>query len=357
MLADRGAEAPWRRRVVRVWGDLGRDRRHGDPAATAARLGVAPAEVGQLGGLTIARPGDQAGSLESEQFGGVVCARMRRRVGSRHRRVGGQALRPPVLTADDQTTSGGEVRMARVRAMHDTAKDEPSLSLIWSLEFAGTCIEDVPDDVIARLLVRSNIREVEAGRSIFPLADREPRIGLVLMGTARSFLTAADGRQLTVRYARRGAIVGKQSTLVGAHPPLAVQALTDCTVLEFDAEVFATCAATEISLSGALNLELRRRLDDVYANLGESAFGSIRQRLIRHLLALATEIDVAEAVTVHTTQQQLANAIGSPREVVARELGRLRLDGLIRTDRGQIELLNVDRLVSMLNSWQPESPY
>ena len=247
--------------------------------------------------------------------------------------------------------------MARVRAMHDTAKDEPSLSLIWSLEFAGTCIEDVPDDVIARLLVRSNIREVEAGRSIFPLADREPRIGLVLMGTARSFLTAADGRQLTVRYARRGAIVGKQSTLVGAHPPLAVQALTDCTVLEFDAEVFATCAATEISLSGALNLELRRRLDDVYANLGESAFGSIRQRLIRHLLALATEIDVAEAVTVHTTQQQLANAIGSPREVVARELGRLRLDGLIRTDRGQIELLNVDRLVSMLNSWQPESPY
>lgn len=254
--------------------------------------------------------------------------------------------------------------MAARRAGSATGADAPttnreenqSSANIGLLEFIGTCFEAVPGPVMTRLLARSHHREIPAGRSVFPL-DQVPHVGLILQGTARSFLTAADGRQLTVRYARRGAIVGKYATLVGAHAPLAVEALSDCTVLEFDTDVFQACIATEISVSSAVNVELGRRLEDVYATVGDSAFGSIRQRLIRHMLALATEADPDLVPRVTLTQQQLADAIGSSREVVARELGRLRRDELIRTDAGAIDLLSVDRLVSSLNSWQAESPY
>jgi CRP/FNR family transcriptional regulator, cyclic AMP receptor protein len=230
-------------------------------------------------------------------------------------------------------------------------------SAIQALEFAGTCIEGVPPPALARLLVRSQRREIAAGNAIFPVTEHAPRIGLVLMGTARSFLTAADGRQLTVRYARRGALVGKHATIIGAHPPVGVQALTDCTVLELDIDVFGACVATELSISTALNLEFVRRLEDVYAAVGDSAFGTVRQRLVRHLLALAGDEVTPPAHRVTLTQQRLADAIGSSREVVARELAGLRREGLIRSDAGQIELLNVDRLVTSLNSWQVESPY
>lgn len=223
-------------------------------------------------------------------------------------------------------------------------------------EFVGTCLEGVPGEVTARLLTRSHRREIEAGQPVFP-ADQSPHVGFILAGIARSFLTAADGRQLTVRYARRGAIVGKYATQVGAHAPLGVQALSDCMVLELDTDVFQACLATEISVSSAINVELGRRLEDVYATVGDSAFGSIRQRLARHLLALASDGQTASMPRVTLTQQQLANAIGSSRPVVTRELGRLRADGLIRNDDGGIDLLNVDRLVSSLNSWQAESPY
>lgn len=225
------------------------------------------------------------------------------------------------------------------------------------LELAGTWLEGLPPSVLDRLLVRSKLLGLRAGDFVFPASDPAPRVGLVLAGIVRSFMTAADGRQLTVRYVRRGAILGKYAALVGAHPPLARQSISDGIVLELNVEDFEACLDTELSVARALNLELSNRLEDVYAAIGDSAFGSIRQRLARHLLALATSSVHAPFHRVVLTQQQLADAIGSSREVVARELGRLRRDAMIRTESGFIELLDVDGLVSTLNSWQAESPY
>lgn len=225
------------------------------------------------------------------------------------------------------------------------------------LELHGTCFEHVDPDALPILLRGSQTIDVSAGAPIFASPGQATRIGMVLMGTARSFITASDGRQLTVRYARRGTLVGRYSDRSGDHAPLAVQALTDCTILEFDRDQFSTAAVTHISVANSINLELARRLEDVYAMVGDSAFGSIRQRLTRHLLALASEGDVETTFIASMTQQQLADAIGSSREVVARELGRLREEGLVRTTPGEIELLSIDRLVGSLGHWRSESPY
>jgi CRP/FNR family transcriptional regulator len=133
--------------------------------------------------------------------------------------------------------------------------------------------------------------------------------------------------------------------------------VTDCTILEFDVDVFTTCAATQISVSTAITEELVRRLEDVYATIGDSAFGSIRQRLVRHLLALARPDSPKDLPVAAISQQELANAIGSSREVVARHVAQLRTEGLIRTGPRQIELLSVERLVGLLGHWRADSPY
>jgi CRP/FNR family cyclic AMP-dependent transcriptional regulator len=231
------------------------------------------------------------------------------------------------------------------------------ISSVAMLEFDGTCFDAVGPETMAELLLDSRTYEVDAGRLVFPVADASPRVALVLQGMARSFLTAADGRQLTVRYAKRGSLIGKYSNLSGDHAPLAIQALTNCTVLEIDAEAFAQCVATQISVSAAVIRELARRLEDVYATAGDSAFGSIRQRVVRQLLMLAEPATVGPWPCVQVSHQQIADAIGSSREVVARLLGRLRDEGLIQTGQRSIDLLNVDRLAESLNRWQPESPY
>jgi CRP/FNR family transcriptional regulator len=133
--------------------------------------------------------------------------------------------------------------------------------------------------------------------------------------------------------------------------------VTECTFLEFDVETLTVLVATQITVSTSINLELTRRLEDVYATVGDSAFGSLRQRVIRHLLALAAEITPGDGYVARITQQQIADAIGSSREVVARLMTRMRNEDLIRTGPGEIRLLNVERLAANLSHWQTESPY
>jgi CRP/FNR family cyclic AMP-dependent transcriptional regulator len=232
-----------------------------------------------------------------------------------------------------------------------------SLIEIARLEFTGTCFESVNPEAVERLLEGSRRTYIRAGAALFPIPDPAPRVALVLSGTARSFLTAADGRQLTVRYARRGSFVGKYSDLSGDHAPLAVQAMTDCAILEFDIDQFTQLAESDVSLSAAIVTDLARRLEDIYATVGDSAFGSVRQRVVRHLLALERKPDGADVHSVAITHQQLADAIGSSREVVARQVAQLRHEGLVRTRPGKIELLNISQLVSSLRHWQSESPY
>jgi CRP/FNR family transcriptional regulator len=231
------------------------------------------------------------------------------------------------------------------------------LSAIEALEFIGTSLEGVELAVMASVLVGARRFQVAAGALVFPPGDPEPHVAMVLMGIARSFVTAADGRQLTVRYARRGALIGKRFNEVGAHAPLGVQTITDCTILEFDRELFLRVAAQEISLANALVAELNRRLDDVYATVGDSAFGSMRQRVIRHLLALVDHGAPDGVGRVRISQQQLADSVGSSREVVARVLAELRREGLLRTGPREIELLNVGALVPLLSDWHRSSPY
>ena len=221
------------------------------------------------------------------------------------------------------------------------------------LEFIGTCLEKVAPEAVNRVLEGSQRQQVQAGAPVFPYADAAPRVAMVLSGTARAFLRAADGRQLTVRYARRGALIGRYSGISGDHAPLAVQAITDCTVLEFDVHRLDDVAASDISMATAINGELGRRLVDVHATVADSVFGSMRQRLVRHLLAMADDLTVPRTF-VRVTQQQLADGVGTSREVVARTLASLRTEGLLRTSPREIEILDVPRLASFLGEWRTE---
>ena len=91
-------------------------------------------------------------------------------------------------------------------------------------DLTGTFVERMPPPVAAQLLAGSLSFTRRPGALIFDTSDPRPHVGLVLSGTARAFLTAADGRQLTVRYAKRGSIVGQRSDLSGDHAPISVRA-------------------------------------------------------------------------------------------------------------------------------------
>ena len=74
---------------------------------------------------------------------------------------------------------------------------------------------------------------------------------------------------------------------------------------------------------------------------GRFAFMSVRQRAAGYLLSVAAP-EPDGGLVAPITQQQLANAIGSVREVVARTLHDLRSDGLVSVSRARVSILDRD---------------
>jgi CRP/FNR family transcriptional regulator len=202
------------------------------------------------------------------------------------------------------------------------------------------------------MLQGAEVRSVAPRGTVYALDDHEPRAGILLSGTARAFLTATDGRQLTVRYARRGAFLGRSSPLLGGHIPVAVDAVTTVEILDLDARAFVQLLETDVAVSFALLAELSRRLEDVHATVADSAFGTVRERVARHLLALTDDLDSRGGRVTSITQQELADGVGTMREVVARALAEFRNEGLIATGSGRIEVLDPARLTACLGAWQ-----
>jgi CRP/FNR family transcriptional regulator, cyclic AMP receptor protein len=101
----------------------------------------------------------------------------------------------------------------------------------------------------------------------------------------------------------------------------------------------------DIDVANLIAEENARRVFDYIDIAAGISFGSMRQRLVRHLLDLAASDErVATPMVARLSQQALADAVGCVREVVVRLLRELREEGLIRTGRDEIELLQPDRL-------------
>jgi CRP/FNR family transcriptional regulator len=199
--------------------------------------------------------------------------------------------------------------------------------------FLGT----LPPDVVERLLSEGIRISVPAGSRIYR-DDERPRVIVVVSGVLRVFLSSAGGRQVTVRYARSGDVAGLALVVAGP-APMSIQALTSASVIALPVETLRSLLASEPGVARACAEELTRQLYRALDDLSEQTFLPLRERVIRHLLDLAAPHDAGHLVA-DVSQQELADAVGSVREVVTRILHRLREEGLIATSRDEVSLLD-----------------
>jgi CRP/FNR family transcriptional regulator, cyclic AMP receptor protein len=189
--------------------------------------------------------------------------------------------------------------------------------------------------------------ELAAGQTLHWAGDRERHVELVLQGMVRVHASASDGRTLTIRYCRAGDLMGILSLY--AEPfvmPATTQAIVDSELLRINPDLVRRLADRDVRVAKALLLELSARVAAFTTEIGGSAFSTVRQRVARHLLDLATQGQNSSELTAPVSQQKLADAVGTVREVVVRTLRDLRREGLLETRRGGIGVLAPERLLA-----------
>ena len=130
--------------------------------------------------------------------------------------------------------------------------------------------------------------------------------------------------------------------------PAAAQALVDAELLKFSPAVVRRAAARDPRVAQAFLSELSERVLSFIDEI-PNTFATVRQRVARHLLDLAAQRgpgrEAVAEIVVPVSQQELADAVGTVREVVVRVLRELRQDGVVRTERDHIVILDPARLV------------
>jgi CRP/FNR family cyclic AMP-dependent transcriptional regulator len=198
------------------------------------------------------------------------------------------------------------------------------------------------DQVLAACVVFS----ADAGERIYQ-PGQTVGMHVVLTGMVRVAMSSVEGRQLTIRYARAGDVLGAPIVVAHAGVPVTVQAVTDVTLARTPPELLWTLAQHDGQVALWLATELGHRLRGLLDELADNAFRPVRARIARHLLDLASDSQSSAALETRISQQQLADSVGSVREVVARTLAAFKRDGLVATERDRIRILDPQRLADV----------
>jgi len=207
---------------------------------------------------------------------------------------------------------------------------------------ARSALRELPPSLRKSLTQQAIPVDLPAGTTLYYEED-EPRCGLVINGLIRVYMTSPDGRQITVRYVQAGGLLGI-AALVGGPAPVSVQILADAALLMLNVHTLQSSGQTEPGVGWLFAQEVTRRLYDTLEALAGNAFGSLQQRVARHLLDLAASRQQGQGLLVRLTQQELADAVGSVRPVVARILRDLRIEGIISTSSDGILILKPTEL-------------
>jgi CRP-like cAMP-binding protein len=201
-------------------------------------------------------------------------------------------------------------------------------------------LAELPRELRDLMLRDAPVVTLPAGHAIYRAHD-SPRFALLHRGLARVKAVSPNGREATLRYASSGQILGLPSVISNGSP-VGADAVTECVVSMLNVTLVRRLAQTNATMAWLFARQVSNICFEVIDSLAVNLFAPVRQRVSRHLLDLARRRH--DGLIVEVEQQELADAIGSVREVVARTLRALKDEGLIERVPEGIRLLKPDLL-------------
>ena len=220
-------------------------------------------------------------------------------------------------------------------------------------------LRDLPPDALDQLFADAVRTKLPAGAIAHRESASGPYLDLVVTGVIRVYITAPDGRTMTIRYCRSGELLGAMSLFLNDFSePATKQALVDTELLKLSPDTVRRAADRDVRVARVLLTELSERARGFVGEIPGNAFATVRQRVARQLLDLVSarlfETGPSGELAVEITQQDLAAAAGTVREVVVRALRQLREAGAVRTERDRIVILD-PTLLTMELGWNTSS--
>ncbi len=189
------------------------------------------------------------------------------------------------------------------------------------------------------------------GMAVYSLEDAATDLYVVLKGRVKIMRSSPEGQQKIISIRYRGEIFGELALAGGEVEPRRSDeavALDTTRVAVIRAADFWQAAHRDPSLMRSALQHMTARLAEAHREVESLVFDNNHRRLAQALLVLSDEAARAGEPSVRLTHEELAELIGSTREVVTGMMIEFRQQGVIEYKRGDIRP-NLTRLVQFLS--------
>ena len=204
------------------------------------------------------------------------------------------------------------------------------------------------------LAARSVRKLFSAGELLF--SEGEPCNGLhiIARGKVRLFKTSVNGREQVLSVNVSGESVAEIPVFDGGPYPASAVALEETEIVFISRRDFNAYCLEHPEVPLKVLTVVGARLRNLVGIIEELSFTTIRQRLISTLLKLAQSEGRKTAHGIEfqlpASHQELANQLGTVRELIARNLMRLQAEGLLDVDARQIVVKDMKGLNALLDT-------
>lgn len=193
-----------------------------------------------------------------------------------------------------------------------------------------------------------------AGELLF--SEGEPCNGLnvIARGKVRIFKTSMSGREQVLALNSPGETVAELPVFDGGPYPASAVALEDTEIAFISRRDFQAFCLEHPEVALKVLSVVGSRLRRLVGIIEELSFTTIRQRLIATLVKLAQSDGKPTPRGVEfqlpATHQEMANQLGTVRELISRNLMRLQAEGLLEVDARQIVVKDLKGLNAELEA-------
>ncbi len=197
--------------------------------------------------------------------------------------------------------------------------------------------------------VTLDVREqtLQPWQTIFDQEDTSCDLYFLLSGALLAVFWTTQGREIVFSRFPVGAYFGELAAFDGTRRSLAVVAKTDAKVLSMSRQSFLQMFNEVPVIRERITHNLVNRIRTLTQRNMEMTTLTVQQRVSKYLLQLAAEngkLTQGAIIEDAPTHAEIAGSIGANREMVSRSISKLAKQGVIKSARQRIEILDPEAL-------------
>lgn len=198
---------------------------------------------------------------------------------------------------------------------------------------AAPLFASLSDEEMRALCRRVTSKKCDRGEILFTEGDACRGLFVVGRGKIRIFKVSASGREQILSMEGPGSSFAELPVFDGGNYPASASASEDSEVLFISRKDFQDFCREHPEVALKVIAVVGSRLRRLVGIIEDLSFTTVRQRFIGLIVRLAhassTRTSDGVQVELNKTQQDLAAELGTVRELVSRNLGRLQAEGYL----------------------------